>query len=57
MYARAVGWWTIFRIALEERLVYRGDFALGSLMRVLPSVTRICRWWATTMAASAIGAN
>ena len=26
-------WWTILRTALEERLVYRGDFALGTLMR------------------------
>jgi ABC-2 type transport system permease protein len=46
MYARAVCWWTIFRIALEERLVYRGDFALGTLMRFLPIVTQIFLWWA-----------
>ncbi len=36
--------WTIFRIALEERLVYRGDFALGTLMRFLPIVTQIFLW-------------
>jgi ABC-2 type transport system permease protein len=46
MYAQAVCWWTIFRIALEERLVYRGDFALGTLMRFLPIVTQIFLWWA-----------
>lgn len=44
MYARAVSWWTIFRIALEERLVYRGDFALGTLMRFLPIITQIFLW-------------
>jgi|688.fasta_scaffold00607_43 ABC-2 type transport system permease protein len=38
--------WTIFRIALEERLAYRGDFALGTLMRFLPVVTQIFLWWA-----------
>ena len=46
MYARAITWWTILRIALEERLVYRGDFALGTLMRFLPIVTQIFLWWA-----------
>lgn len=44
--ARAAGWWTILCIALEERLVYRGDFALGTLMRFLPIVTQIFLWWA-----------
>lgn len=43
---RAGTWWTIFRIALEERLVYRGDFALGTLMRFLPIITQIFLWWA-----------
>ncbi len=39
-------WWMIFRIALEERLAYRGDFALGTLMRFLPIVTQIFLWFA-----------
>jgi ABC-2 type transport system permease protein len=39
-------WYTILRISLEERLVYRGDFALGTLMRFLPIVTQIFLWWA-----------
>src|SRR6202795_3195226 len=37
-------WWTILRICLEERLVYRGDFALGTLMRFLPIVNQIFLW-------------
>ncbi len=39
-------WWTILRISLEERLVYRGDFALGTLMRFLPLVTQVFFWGA-----------
>jgi ABC-2 type transport system permease protein len=39
-------WWTILRIAVEERLVYRGDFALGTLMRFLPLVTQVFFWGA-----------
>ena len=31
---------------LEERLVYRGDFWLGTLMRFLPIVTQIFLWGA-----------
>jgi len=46
MYARAQTWWTILRICLEERLVYRGDFWLGTLMRFLPIVTQIFLWGA-----------
>ena len=38
--------WTILRISIEERLVYRGDFALGTLMRFLPIVTQIFLWGA-----------
>ena len=43
---RASSSWIILRIALEERLVYRGDFALGTLMRFLPIITQIFLWWA-----------
>jgi ABC-2 type transport system permease protein len=39
-------WWTILRICLTERLVYRGDFALGTLMRFLPIVTQTFLWTA-----------
>lgn len=37
-------WWTVLRICIEERLVYRGDFALGTLMRFLPLVTQVFLW-------------
>jgi ABC-2 type transport system permease protein len=46
MVARTAACWTILRISLEERLVYRGDFALGTLMRFLPIVTQMFLWWA-----------
>jgi ABC-2 type transport system permease protein len=46
MFARAQTWWTILRISFEERLVYRGDFALGTVMRLLPIVTQMFLWWA-----------
>ncbi len=46
MLARAQTWWYIFRICVEERLVYRGDFALGTLMRFLPIITQIFLWTA-----------
>src|SRR5262245_46561925 len=44
MLARISTWWTVLRICLEERLVYRGDFALGTLMRFLPIVTMVFLW-------------
>jgi len=50
MLARAQTWWMILRIALQERLVYRGDFALGTLMRFLPIVTQIFLWMAVFQA-------
>lgn len=37
-------WWTILRVCIEERLVYRGDFVLGTLMRFLPIVTQVFLW-------------
>ncbi len=39
-------WWTVLRISIEERLIYRGDFALGTLMRFLPLVTQVFFWGA-----------
>lgn len=53
MLARFETWWTILRICLEERLVYRGDFALGTLMRFLPIVTQIFLWTAVFASAGA----
>ncbi|MGC6442965.1 MAG: ABC transporter permease [Rubripirellula sp.] len=50
-------WVMIFRTALEERLVYRGDFALGTLMRFLPIVTQIFLWFAVFDAIERKGEN
>jgi ABC-2 type transport system permease protein len=36
--------WVILRTCIEERLVYRADFALGTLFRFLPIVTQIFLW-------------
>ncbi|WP_092048875.1 ABC transporter permease [Planctomicrobium piriforme] len=38
--------WIILRTCIEERLVYRADFALGTLFRFLPIVTQIYLWGA-----------
>jgi ABC-2 type transport system permease protein len=43
---RLAAWWIILRISIEERLVYRGDFALSTLARFLPIVTQIFLWGA-----------
>jgi len=53
MFARTSAWSTILRISLQERLVYRGDFALGTLMRFLPIVTQIFLWAAVFSAVEA----
>src|SRR6185436_14222828 len=57
MIARAQTWWTILRICIEERLVYRGDFWLGTLMRFLPIVTQIFLWGAVFAGMRATGAG
>jgi ABC-2 type transport system permease protein len=36
----------IFRVSLIERMTYRGDFFLGSILRFLPMVTTILLWQA-----------
>ena len=45
-YDRATMWWTFFQISINERLVYRLDFVIGTLMRFLPTMTQIFLWWA-----------
>src|SRR5262249_20594564 len=37
-------YWNIFRISLTERLVYRADFFLSTILRFLPMVTTILLW-------------
>ena len=36
----------IFRVSLVERMAYRGDFLLGTILRFLPMVTTILLWQA-----------
>ncbi|HZZ73931.1 MAG TPA: ABC-2 family transporter protein [Pirellulales bacterium] len=50
-------WWIMLRISLEERLVYRGDFILGTLMRFLPVVTQVFLWTAIFSAVKATGSG
>jgi len=38
--------WVILRTCIEERLMYRADFALATLFRFLPIVTQIFLWGA-----------
>jgi ABC-2 type transport system permease protein len=38
--------WSILRTAISERLTYRADFALATLVRFLPIVTQIFLWTA-----------
>jgi ABC-2 type transport system permease protein len=37
-------YWKIFRVSLTERLVYRFDFLLATVLRFLPLVTTILLW-------------
>jgi ABC-2 type transport system permease protein len=37
---------SIFRVSLKERMTYRGDFLLGTILRFLPMVTTILLWHA-----------
>ena len=37
-------WLCVLQTSLSERLMYRGDFAFGTLMRFLPLVTQIFLW-------------
>jgi len=46
MLAKAGTWWTYFRVSLEERMVYRGDFIIGVMMRFLPFATQVFMYWA-----------
>lgn len=37
-------YFNIFRVSLIERMAYRGDFLLGSILRFLPMITTILLW-------------
>jgi ABC-2 type transport system permease protein len=56
-YDWALAWWTFFRVSINERLVYRGDFILGTLMRFLPMLTQVFLWWAIYEAVSGAESN
>jgi ABC-2 type transport system permease protein len=46
---RRSGWskyLSIFTVSLKERMTYRGDFLLGTILRFLPMVTTILLWQA-----------
>jgi ABC-2 type transport system permease protein len=38
--------WLIFKTCVEERFLYRGDFAFATLVRFLPIITQIYLWGA-----------
>src|SRR5881398_3744386 len=44
-------YWNIFRASLTERLAYRADFFLSTLLRFLPMLTTILLWQAIYTAA------
>lgn len=49
--------WFILRTCVEERLVYRADFAFATLVRFLPIVTQIFLWGAIYEAGTKTGAT
>ena len=53
MISSAITHWTVLKISFEERLIYRGDFALGTVMRFLPIITQIFLWTAVFAARAA----
>jgi ABC-2 type transport system permease protein len=57
MLGRTQTWWTVLKISLEERLVYRGDFWIGTLMRFLPIVTQVFLWGAVFAGMKAAGSD
>ena len=38
--------WCVLQTSISERLTYRGDFVLGTLVRFLPIVTQVFLWTA-----------
>jgi ABC-2 type transport system permease protein len=42
--AKLLKYLAIFRVSLSERMTYRGDFFIGTLLRFLPMVTTILLW-------------
>jgi ABC-2 type transport system permease protein len=44
--SRLLVYLAIFRVSLAERMTYRGDFLIGTVLRFLPMVTTILLWQA-----------
>ncbi len=55
MITRHATYWTVLSISIQERLVYRGEFAMSTLMRFLPIITQIFLWQAIFAAIEADG--
>jgi ABC-2 type transport system permease protein len=47
----------IFRVSLSERMTYRGDFLLSTILRFLPMVTTILLWQAIYKGSVSQGSN
>ena len=47
----------IFRVSLSERMTYRGDFLLGTILRFLPMVTTILLWKAIYQGADEVAGS
>jgi len=54
MLAQARTNWVILKTCLEERFVYRADFAFATLVRFLPIVTQVFLWGAIYSGAQAL---
>src|ERR1700722_15600396 len=52
-----VKYFNIYRVSLIERLAYRSDFFLGTVLRFLPMVTTILLWEAVYRGAAKDGQN
>lgn len=37
-------YWIMFKVALSERIIYRGDFFISALLRFVPIITTILLW-------------
>src|SRR3954467_10300520 len=51
--ATAAKYFNIFRASLVERMAYRGDFLLGTVLRFLPVLTTVLLWEAIYAGAAA----
>src|SRR5580698_2114460 len=50
-------YFNIFRVSLIERMAYRGDFLLGTVLRFFPMITTILLWQAVYAGARSEGSE